>query len=97
LFVSPDKKAVPVTRFIDVGAMLQDMDRLSRKAEKIEKQFSTPFSRQPRLTQLRAGGNGCGGCRRILRAANLHRGTRPAPVLYFSRTFGRSQRQSCFS
>src|SRR5512140_3450966 len=32
LFVSPDKKAVPVTRFIDVGAMLQDMDRLSRKA-----------------------------------------------------------------
>ena len=169
LFVSPDKKAVPVTRFIDVGAMLQDMDRLSRKAgaariklfskisawnsmrkhfhedrapegltfnkfletlqglmdkrygrgdsekqgftyktlmvagmhfmdhynydvervkrcvihyaapdgkiypfcaynggptyrEKIEKEFSTPFSRQPQLTQLRAAGNGCGSC-----------------------------------
>ena len=169
LFVSPDKKAVPVTRFVDVGAMLQDMDHLSRKAgaariklfskinawnsmrkhfhedrapegltfnkfletlqglmdkrygrgdsekqgftyktlmvagmhfmdhynydvervkrcvihyaapdgkiypfcaynggptyrEKIEKEFSTPFSRQPQLTQLRAGGNGCGSC-----------------------------------
>ena len=30
--------------------------------EKIEKDFSTPFSSQPQLTQLRAGGNGCGGC-----------------------------------
>jgi uncharacterized radical SAM superfamily Fe-S cluster-containing enzyme len=169
LFVSPKKEAVPVTRFIDVGAMLQDMDRLSRKAgaariklfskinawsslrkhfhqdrapegltfnkfletlqgltdkrygrgdsekqgftyktlmvagmhfmdhynydvervkrcvihyaapdgkiypfcaynggptyrEKIEKEFSTPFSSQPQLAQLRAGGNGCGSC-----------------------------------
>jgi len=169
LFVSPDKKAVPVTRFVDVGAMLQDMDHLSRKAgaariklfskinawnslrkhfhedrapegltfnkfletlqglmdkrygrgdsekqgftyktlmvagmhfmdhynydvervkrcvihyaapdgkiypfcaynggptyrEKIEREFSTPFSRQPQLTQLRAAGNGCGNC-----------------------------------
>ena len=32
LFVSQAKQAVPVTRFIDVGAMLQDMDMLSRKA-----------------------------------------------------------------
>ncbi|MDP2998063.1 MAG: hypothetical protein Q8N47_11290 [Bryobacterales bacterium] len=32
MFASPDKKAVPLTRFIDVGAMLQDMDHLSRKA-----------------------------------------------------------------
>jgi uncharacterized radical SAM superfamily Fe-S cluster-containing enzyme len=169
LFVSPDKKAVPVTRFVDVGAMLQDMDRHSRKAgaariklfsklnawnslrkhfhqerapegltftkfletlqglmdkrygrgaaekqgftyktlmvagmhfmdhynydvervkrcvihyaapdgkiypfcaynggptfrEKIEKEFSTPFTCQPQLAQLRAGHNGCGGC-----------------------------------
>ena len=167
--MSPDKKAVPVTRFIDVGAMLQDMDLLSRRAgaariklfskinawnslrkhfhedrapegltfnkfletlqglmdkrygrgdsekrgftyktlmvagmhfmdhynydvervkrcvihyaapdgkiypfcaynggptfrEKIEKEFSTPFTCQPQLTQLRAGHNGCGGC-----------------------------------
>ncbi|MBI4877219.1 MAG: radical SAM protein [Acidobacteria bacterium] len=32
LFVSPKKEAVPVTRFVDVGAMLQEMDQLSRKA-----------------------------------------------------------------
>jgi hypothetical protein len=169
LFVSPNKHAVPVTRFIDVGAMLQDMDRLSRRAgaarvklfskisawnslrkhfhedrapegltftkfletlqglmdkrygrgeaekqgftyktimvagmhfmdhynydvervkrcvihyaapdgriypfcaynggptfrEKIEKDFSTPFTCQPQLVQLRAGSNGCGSC-----------------------------------
>jgi uncharacterized radical SAM superfamily Fe-S cluster-containing enzyme len=169
LFVSPKKEAVPVTRFIDVGAMLQDMDMLSRKAgaariklfskigawnslrkhfhedrapegltftkfletlqglmdkrygrgdsekqgftyktlmvagmhfmdhynydvervkrcvihyaapdgriypfcaynggptfrEKIEKQFSTPFEKQPQLVRLRAGSHSCGGC-----------------------------------
>jgi uncharacterized radical SAM superfamily Fe-S cluster-containing enzyme len=34
LYVDPvSKKAVPITRFFDVGAMLQDIDRLSRKAE----------------------------------------------------------------
>jgi uncharacterized radical SAM superfamily Fe-S cluster-containing enzyme len=34
LYVDPtSKKAVPITRFFDVGAMLQDIDRLARKAE----------------------------------------------------------------
>ncbi|MEK7754006.1 MAG: hypothetical protein AAB654_18935 [Acidobacteriota bacterium] len=32
VFVSPDKKAVPVTQFVDVGAMLQDVDRHSHQA-----------------------------------------------------------------
>ena len=32
LFVDQNRKATPVTRFIDVGPMLQDMDMLSRKA-----------------------------------------------------------------
>ncbi len=31
LFVDQNKRGVPVTRFIDVGAMLQDMDMLARK------------------------------------------------------------------
>ncbi len=33
LFVDKNKKATPITRFIDVGAMLQDIDKLARKAE----------------------------------------------------------------
>ena len=34
LYVDPvSKKAVPITRFFDVGAMLRDIDRLARKAE----------------------------------------------------------------
>ena len=34
LYVDPiSKKAVPITRFFDVGAMLRDIDMLSRKAE----------------------------------------------------------------
>jgi uncharacterized radical SAM superfamily Fe-S cluster-containing enzyme len=32
LFVDQNSQAVPVTRFVDVGPMLQDMDRLARKA-----------------------------------------------------------------
>lgn len=32
LFVDKNKQATPVTRFIDVGAFLQDMDRLAQKA-----------------------------------------------------------------
>ncbi|MCC6858247.1 MAG: radical SAM protein [Bryobacterales bacterium] len=32
LFVDRNRKGVPVTRFIDVGAMLQEMDLLARKA-----------------------------------------------------------------
>jgi uncharacterized radical SAM superfamily Fe-S cluster-containing enzyme len=34
LFVDQNRKAVPVTRFVDVGPMLQKMDVLARKAEK---------------------------------------------------------------
>jgi len=34
LYVDPvSKKAVPITRFFDVGAMLRDIDKLARKAE----------------------------------------------------------------
>ena len=33
LFVDQNRNAVPVTRFVDVGAMLSDMDKLSRKAQ----------------------------------------------------------------
>jgi hypothetical protein len=33
LFVDQNRKATPVTRFVDVGAMLQDMDVLARKAQ----------------------------------------------------------------
>ncbi len=33
LFVDQNKKGTPVTRFIDVGAMLQEMDNLARKVE----------------------------------------------------------------
>lgn len=31
LFVDPNKRAVPVTRFVDIGAMLQEMEMLARK------------------------------------------------------------------
>lgn len=44
LFVSADKKAVPVTRFIDVGAMLRDMDVLSRRAGKVHMKLYSQIS-----------------------------------------------------
>ncbi len=34
MFVDQNRNAVPVTRFVDVGAMLQDMDLVARKAQK---------------------------------------------------------------
>lgn len=34
MFVDQNRHAVPVTRFVDVGAMMQDMDNLARKAGK---------------------------------------------------------------
>ncbi|MCW5981589.1 MAG: radical SAM protein [Bryobacteraceae bacterium] len=34
LFVDRNKRATPVTRFVDVGAMLRDMDMLARKADR---------------------------------------------------------------
>ena len=34
LFVDQNKRAVPATRFIDIGGMLQEMDLLARKAER---------------------------------------------------------------
>jgi uncharacterized radical SAM superfamily Fe-S cluster-containing enzyme len=34
MFVDQNRKATPVTRFVDVGPMLQEMDMLARKAEK---------------------------------------------------------------
>ena len=41
LFVDQNKQATPVTRFIDVQGMMQDMDLLARKAEKASvKMFS---------------------------------------------------------
>ena len=39
LFVDQNKKAVPVTRFVDVGPMLQEMDLLARKADKARVKF----------------------------------------------------------
>jgi uncharacterized radical SAM superfamily Fe-S cluster-containing enzyme len=44
LFVGADKKAVPVTRFIDVGAMLRDMDVLSRKAGQVHRKLYSQIS-----------------------------------------------------
>jgi len=44
LFVDQDRHAVPVTQFIDVGPMLQEMDLLARKAEKRKIQFFTKLS-----------------------------------------------------
>lgn len=41
LFVSGDKQAVPITRFIDVGAMLQEIDTLSRSTERATFKFFT--------------------------------------------------------
>ncbi|MGD0499324.1 MAG: tetraether lipid synthase Tes [Bryobacteraceae bacterium] len=41
LFVDQNRKATPVTRFIDVGPMLQEMDMLARKAGKRRFQFYT--------------------------------------------------------
>jgi hypothetical protein len=42
-FVDQNRKATPVTRFIDVGPMLKEMDALSRKANKRRFQFYTKF------------------------------------------------------
>ncbi|HWC01104.1 MAG TPA: radical SAM protein, partial [Bryobacteraceae bacterium] len=39
LFVDQHHRAVPVTRFVDVGSMLRDMDLLARKASKRRIQF----------------------------------------------------------
>jgi uncharacterized radical SAM superfamily Fe-S cluster-containing enzyme len=41
LFVDQNRHAVPVTRFVEVGPMLQEMDMLSRKAGKRRLQFFT--------------------------------------------------------
>jgi len=43
LFVDQNRKAKPVTQFIDVGPMLREMDELSRKAGKRRFQFYTKF------------------------------------------------------
>jgi 7,8-dihydro-6-hydroxymethylpterin dimethyltransferase len=44
LFVDQNRKATPVTQFVDVGPMLQDMDTLARKAGKRSIQFFTKLS-----------------------------------------------------
>lgn len=44
LFVDQNKKGTPVTRFIDVGAMLQDMDMISRKAGAARIKFFSKLS-----------------------------------------------------
>jgi hypothetical protein len=41
LFVDQNRKAVPVTRFVDVGEMMKEMDMLARKAGKRRVQFYT--------------------------------------------------------
>ncbi len=41
LFVDQNRKAVPVTRFVEVGPMLREMDLLSRKAGKRRLKFFT--------------------------------------------------------
>jgi hypothetical protein len=41
--VDQNRKAKPVTQFVDVGPMLQEMDTLSRKAGKRRFQFYTKF------------------------------------------------------
>jgi uncharacterized radical SAM superfamily Fe-S cluster-containing enzyme len=43
LFVDQNRKAEPVTQFVDIGPMLQEMDVLSRKAGKRRFQFFTKF------------------------------------------------------
>ena len=44
LFVDQNRKATPVTQFVDVGPMLQEMDVLARKAGKRRLQFFTKLS-----------------------------------------------------
>ncbi|HKE23461.1 MAG TPA: radical SAM protein [Bryobacteraceae bacterium] len=44
LFVDENRHATPVTQFIDVGPMLQEMDLLARKAGKRKIQFFTKLS-----------------------------------------------------
>lgn len=44
LFVSASKQAVPVTRFVDVGPMLRDMDLLARKAGKVHMKLYSQIS-----------------------------------------------------
>ncbi len=39
LFVDQNKKGTPVTRFVDIGGMLQDMDMVARKADKARIKF----------------------------------------------------------
>jgi len=41
LFVEQNRKATPVTQFVDVGGMLKEMELLARKAEKRRFQFFT--------------------------------------------------------
>jgi uncharacterized radical SAM superfamily Fe-S cluster-containing enzyme len=41
LFVDQNRKATPVTQFVDVGPMMQEMDVLARKADKRSIQFFT--------------------------------------------------------
>ena len=44
LFVDQNRKATPVTQFVDVGPMLQDMDTLARKAGTRRVKFFTKLS-----------------------------------------------------
>jgi uncharacterized radical SAM superfamily Fe-S cluster-containing enzyme len=44
LFVDQDRKATPVTQFVEVGPMLQEMDALARKAGARKIQFFTRLS-----------------------------------------------------
>jgi uncharacterized radical SAM superfamily Fe-S cluster-containing enzyme len=44
LFVDQNRKATPVTQFVDIGPMLQEMDTLARKAGKRRIQFFTKLS-----------------------------------------------------
>jgi hypothetical protein len=44
LFVDKNKKGTPVTRFVDVGAMLQDMDTIARKADRARIKFFSKLS-----------------------------------------------------
>jgi uncharacterized radical SAM superfamily Fe-S cluster-containing enzyme len=44
LFVDQNRKATPVTQFVEIGPMLQEMDLLARKAGKRKIQFFTKLS-----------------------------------------------------
>ncbi len=44
LFVDKNKKGTPVTRFVDVGSMLQDMDMIARKADRARIKFFSKLS-----------------------------------------------------